>query len=260
MDTKDNFASPKMLISHAWDHIEDASTRITAFFEAKPYARVVDLDSEKNQEVHKARLTKRLPAKISAVVKDAAANLRDALDHAVYSSAVMLTGKSDPQHTGFPFAKDAKGVAGELGGKRLCGNPPEIRPVLASFNPYEGGNKLLWGLNQVRNPNTHRVIVPVGAAALRQTSQGPGGVVNGTLMYGYSRWDADKNEVEFLRITPGNNFQYEVRISFGVVFEEGGTLKGAPVIDTLKDIAAEVGRVVARIESETTQILAARRT
>lgn len=248
-----------LLIERGRQHIDEADRQIKAFFNAKPYTGVVDIDHQTGQEVHKMKLTARLPGGIKTIVKDATANLRDALDHAVYSSAVALVG-GDPSDTGFPFAKDAAGVAGELGGKRLRGNPAEIRPFLAAFEPHEAGNKLLWGLNRIRNPNTHRVIVPVGAASIASRIAMTGGEIKGPASIGYSKWIAAENAVEFMRVGIGSEVQYQVDVAMNVTFGNIDSMRDQEVIGTLNAIATEVERVVTDIKAETARLLSERGT
>jgi hypothetical protein len=255
---KDPFHSPRSLISHARDEIKDAEARINAFFAATPIARVVEIDTQTGQRIFKARLTEELPDKITVVVKDAAGNLRDALDHAVYASTAVLVG-GNPSKTGFPFAQDANGVLGELNGKRLCGNAPEIRPLLAAFNPYPGGNDLLSGLNSIRNPNTHRILVPVGVGAAHIGNITiRNGVISGGTQIGHGVWDAAKNEFEYMRLGPTSHFESQVQIAFNVSFKGIEKLEGQPIIPTLSAIAGEVERVVSAIEAETGRILSER--
>lgn len=253
----DHFESPKSLVSHAREEITNLDARLAEFFGKHPYARIIDIDRDTGEKVHKFRLTAKLPGKVSNIVKDIAGNLRDALDHAVYGCAVSLYG-GEPSDTGFPFAKDAAGVDGELKGKRLRGNPPEIRSFLAAFNPYPGGNDLLWGLNQIRNPNTHRIIVPVGTAVVSNSSEMRNLQGGTSLKFGYSHWDPAKNEVEFLRASPDWTFQYKVQIAFDVTFEGTLLLSGKPLVPTLIAIADEVERVCGFIEAETARILGER--
>ena len=247
------FESPAALIERGREHIQQARAEVGGFFERKPYTRLVEFDPNTGQDVHKIRLAASIPGKVRTIVKDATANFRDALDHAVYASAVCLCG-GDPDNTGFPFAKDAKGVLGELNGKRLSGNPPAIRPFLAGFEPHETGNPLLWGLNRIRNPNTHRMLVPVGAASAGTGLNVHQMSVRGPARIGYSRWDPTKNEVEYLRVGPGSVGQYDVQVSFFVAFGDVGTLAGKDVFSTLDAIASEVERIVLAIKAETERL------
>jgi len=254
------FESPRALIQRARELIEDAAFKIKAFFDGRPYTRLVETDPFTGQDVHKVRLTATLPGNIRPIIKDAAGNLRDALDHAVYACAVYLVG-GEPDNTGFPFAGDAKGVEGELGSDRLRGNPLEIRPCLASFQPYPAGNGLICGLNRIRNPNTHRVLVPVGSVAAVPQSYvkfalwggGLGGGGGGGFRPG-GRWDAIKNEIELVRVGRGTQINIEVTVAFSVSFGDVKILAGREVIGTLLAIASEVERIVAAIEAETLRL------
>ena len=258
--TTDPFESPRILIERAREQIGEADSNLKAFFDRKPCANVIDFDRETSQQVHKVRLTAKLPERVTAIVKDVTGNLRDALDHAVYACAVALS-VDEPTSTGFPFARDAAGVTGELNGKRLSGNPPEIRAFLAAFEPHQTGNQLLWGLNRIRVPKTHRVLIPVlisagstsiGIGELRMAGGGAGGQI------GYSKWDPAKNEVEYMRLPYRSTFKYEMQTSFDVLFGEIEAVGGQPAIGTLNAIAGEVERVVSAIEAETTRIIGAR--
>jgi hypothetical protein len=105
------------------------------------------------------------------------------------------------------------GVLGELGKERLQGNPPELRALLVGFEPHAKGNQVLWGLNRLRVPNTHRILSPVllnavGTSIGLGTLQMPGG--GGQL--GYSKWDKI-GEVEFMRLPHGLTYKYEVMVT-----------------------------------------------
>jgi hypothetical protein len=136
----DPFDSPREVLNNARDHINDLEARIKTFFDRRPYARVVDYDRDTGQDVHKVRLTARLPSKAAAVAKDAFSNLRDTLDHAVYASAVAIRPGTNPNRTGFPFAYDAAGVHDKLN-RELVDVPPAIRTLVEGLRPYKAGIK-----------------------------------------------------------------------------------------------------------------------
>lgn len=205
------------------------------------------------EKVHKVKLTASLPEDVALITKDAAENLRNALDHAVYACAAFLTG-GNPDKAGFPFAKTAAGVKERLNSPRLDGNPPEIRPLLASFEPHQRGNALLWGLHQLRNSNTHRMLVSVGMAS---TTDGvmDANVITGSVRWGGSRWDMAKNECEFLRVKGAADFRFQVNIQIYGVFRDIVGFGGHEVVSTLIPIADEVERIVSAIEAETRRII-----
>jgi hypothetical protein len=248
------FESPKELVGHASEHIDRLEAEIKSFFDRKPCARVVDFDRETREYVFKFRLTAKLPSKIRLVFKDATSNLRDALDHAVYAAAISL-GNATVEKTGFPFANDAAHLEGEFKTWKFSDVPKEIHPVLISFRPYPTGNDLLIGLNRMRNPNTHRVIVPVGFASSGNEITNFTGTISGSGKLGYSLWDAAKNEVEYMRLGEGSKAKCDVSIAFDVTFGEVEVFAGKPVVLSLREIMTEVDRVVHGLEVETARIL-----
>lgn len=248
----DHFESPKLLLTRARENVDDLKSRIKEFFDRKPYASVIDFDSETGQDVHKIRLTAKLPGSLGTILKDAVANLRDALDHAVYGSAVAL-GRVEPKGTKFPFADSGAEFEGEI--MALKDVPPVIRTLLESFRPYPRGNEPLWALNKMRNQKTHRIIVPLGVCT-------PGNEIGvGTFkivppaQFGYSRWDATKNEVEYMRVGRGSQCKYQVTVAFDVAIGDVPVLAGRPVIATLNELTTEVERIALAIEAETARVL-----
>lgn len=245
----DLFESPRQLISHARDLIASADDMIADYIGKREWTKVVYDDPVTLEKIHCARMAgPDLPPKVANIVKDAAGNLRDVLDHAAYSAAVAIVG-GEPLKTGFPFAKNAAGVSGELNGPRLSGNPPAIHSVLANLKPYEGGNDTLWALNQLRNPSIHRFIVPVGSAAVTGPITIERGVISGGRI-GYSTWDPVKSEVEYARVGAGSSFSHQVRFSVNITFEKVAVVTGKPVIPMLKLMASEAELCVAAIEAE----------
>jgi hypothetical protein len=249
----DHFESPRLLMERAGDHIKDLEARIKAFFDRQPYTRIIERDRDTDQDVHKIRLTAKIPGNISTITKDVFTNLRDALDHAVYASAVTIRPGATPNKTAFPFAEDAAGVHKKLNSE-LTDIPPDIRTFLEGFQPHKTGNQLLFGLNSTRNVKTHRVLVPIGAA-----STGFSGTIHEMVLtngaFGYHRWDAVKNEVEYARLGQGSRMNGEITVSFDVVFGDVPHFGGQSAIRTLHTLAREVESVVLGIEAETNRIL-----
>jgi hypothetical protein len=212
-------------------------------------------DDEANQQVYCAKVVgPDLSERIDNFIKDAVSNLRDALDHATYESAVAING-GRPSKTGFPFGSNADAVNKALKGKNLKDNPHEIRWLLADFLPYEGGNDILWALNRIRNVGTHRFIVSISSAVARGPITLTRGIVQGGSVIGTSIWNELKRELEYTRLAPGSTVSQQVDFSMSVVFEEIDAVTGKEVISTLNQMASEIERVISLIEIETINIL-----
>jgi hypothetical protein len=103
------------------------------------------------------------------------------------------------------------------------------------------------------------VLIPVLLTAVG-TSIGLGEITlpSGGGQIGYSKWDAAKNEVEFMRLPYGSTFNYEVQVSFDVLFGDVEAVSGQPAIGTLHAIASEVECIVNATEAESARILSGR--
>jgi len=244
-------------ISWSNEKTKEFSKIVDDFFQKRPFEKIIEVDKQSDQQIHKIRMTAPLPKQLANVAKDAASNLRDALDHAVYASTSMLSGKADPSDTGFPFGADAASISQELNGRRLRGNAPEIRATLEALQPYSGGNDPLYRLNKLRNPNTHRVIVPVIAASMGNTLQFSGSIT-GPSQLGYNHWDPVARTVEFMRVGAGSDFDYKVTVSWAVTFGAIEAVKGLEVVTTLRTMSSDVEAAVTAIKVETARILGAR--
>ena len=73
--------------------------------------------------------------------------------------------------------------------------------------------------------------------------------------FGYSRWDATKNEVEYLRVGRGSQLKYQLDMSFNVLFGDVEVFGGKDAIATLNTVASEVEGILGAIEAETARLL-----
>jgi hypothetical protein len=170
----DPFTSARRKIARAKRHILDLEREITAFIGENPYIQVVEDDPQRpGYRFHKIKLTKTLPESFADLIGDAVNNLRAALDHACYAVAAA-SGKIVPREAYFPFAGDASKLDSAIKG-RSKDVPQEIHPLLRSFQPYKGGNEILWTLNLLCIADRHKMITPIGTGIVR-----PGTNIRGT--------------------------------------------------------------------------------
>jgi hypothetical protein len=95
-----------------------------------------------------------------AIIGDAIGNLRSTLDYIVAALVLPITGKC--KDTGFPFANDANGFAGEVRAQRCFGLLPKTlqNAIIDNVQAYKGGKgEPLWALNQLRNIDKHRLLI-----------------------------------------------------------------------------------------------------
>jgi hypothetical protein len=244
----DLFHSPKRRVARAKEHIADLKSGIDAFFETKPYARVVERNA-KGFEEHKIRLTANIPDRITDLVYDAIEALRSSLDQAAYAIAVASKVER-PDLIHFPIADDAAEFEKVLKG-RCKGLPPDVLTLFRSFKPYVGGTGIIWGLNRIRRQATHRLLIPVGIAtsgafvnSLTMTSPLPVDVLT------VPKWNSEKNEMICVITGPGAQLDYDIEITFLVTFGPVEGVDGMPVVGTLDNMAHVVDGFVLAMEAE----------
>jgi hypothetical protein len=154
------FDGPNRMLSRGRHHIAELTTQINSFVQDKPWSRVIEVDTDGTTELHKIRFTRRLSEDLPNIVFDAANNLRSALDQAAFQIAVRHTGSAAPKHAKFPVGPTRDHMLNNLAGgcKDL---PQEIQTLFSGFEPYMGGNDILWALNELCNAPKHKTLVPV---------------------------------------------------------------------------------------------------
>lgn len=246
----DKFASPNILLSRAKMHITELRTWLDIYKNQEVFENITHYDQRLNQTFHKLRLTVEPPAIVAAIAFDALNCLRSALDHAVYEASVELGAKPKPKYTKFPFGDDAAAAAADLPRKR-AEVPDSIRPLLLSFKPYKaenGGNGVLWGLNNLRNSKIHQILTPF-------ISRGVGTHVHSGLAIGAvqirSDWDSESRMYTYC-VTEGHlpHF-FQFRFSVNVAFDDSTAFSGKLAFDTFVEMAQLCDRIVAEIQAET---------
>ena len=240
--------SSRRKVARAKEHIANLKVASRLFFDACPYTIVVEPDlREPKQEIHKLRLDGPLPDSFTNFTDDAVHNLRSALDNLGYALAVS-SGRVDPKSTAFPFSGTALQLDNNIKG-RCKDIPEEIYPLFRAYQPYKGGNDILWALNEVSITDKHKLLT----VALRSNLGNMSGV--GVLSMPLDpTWDRIKKEIEIATCVVGYTVKYHAEISLFVAFDEIAIVSGEPVlkvldyfVDIVEDILSRVGAEARRL-------------
>lgn len=251
----DIFESSKLRFSRANEHILIFEERQRAFLKAKEWSDIIERDTDGANYLHKARFIKPFPGDDFAIIaSEAIEHLRATLDHAAYAVAVA-SGKINPKHAYFPFASDETELPKVITG-RCKDIPTNITTLFASFQPYKGGDDLLYALNSVCIANKHRkltqmdIIPDIIINRLRATSiRGPVNVTVPQVV-----WDRGKNEITWL-IVPANPtplIDRNVIITLNIAFDN--IIGGKTALAVLNDMASIVERILLATEAEARRI------
>ncbi|MDQ3648965.1 MAG: hypothetical protein M3458_01545 [Acidobacteriota bacterium] len=238
----DIFHSSKYTLARAKHHIHDFERQVAEFFDTNPYRTVIETDPNTAEEVHKFKLIKPMPVALPGIASDAINNLRNALDHAAF--ACLKTGR----HASFPFADSATKIENVIKG-RCKDMPKEIADLMRAFEPYKGGNNLLWAMNQLCNSNKHAIVCPVatrsGGIFYRRVVLTEGGSLNT-----FPVWDRTKNEMEIFRVSPGGASEANFDIATCIAFRDVEFVDGQPANTLLNEFARIVESIIMAIEAE----------
>jgi len=213
----DPFESSRRKIARAKEQLANLEREVTWFQMSNPYTRVIEPHTDRpGHEVHKIKRTKTLPLSINDIAADVVGNLRNSLDNASYGIAVA-SGLSNPKCTAFPFAGSVGQMANALG--RSKDLPPQIQSLLCGFQPYPGGDDLLWALNEICIADKHKLLIPIGS--------GFADLGTHVEAFGYIQmpqtptWDRTKNEMELFTVSSDTEqVKYDFRFSVFVVFND----------------------------------------
>lgn len=241
----DPLSSSRYCIERAQTHINDLEAGLVAFKESHPYAQVHESNAHGLFDSHKIKLVKPFPRAAPGLAFDAANNMRSALDQAGFVVAVGFKKAGHNAHFPFGESREAASRCND-GHGRSRDIPQELFITMMSFEPYKGGNNLLWGLNNLCNTNKHEAVVQVfpftGLAMVR------GKKYDGIPLAGPPIWDTLKNEMEIARVPRGSTDKVEFRGQMEVVLADIEGVRNKPTVPTLRAMCAEVERCLATIE------------
>jgi hypothetical protein len=248
----DGFYSAKLRIERAKEHLNDLEAQINSFFGEKPYTRVVEPDPNGTHEIHKLRLTKPFPFRWRILATEIIEHLRASLDHATWATGYLSTRNPDIQQVAFPFGETLSDLDNSMR-RRSKNLPPEIQALLRTFQPYKGGNDLLFDLNDMCNLSKHALIAFIANAIADGEIRGSGWAEPIDL-YDPLTLDRAKNEIPYARVRRSLHFDHEIKISIYPAIEHRETTSAEPAIAVLDAMGSEVRRIVLAIEAESRKI------
>lgn len=248
------FDSPRILLQEAKEHIARVELGAEAFLNNKGNIGGTEVDPKSGEILLYVQFASGIPMRINMDVKAAARDLRDALDHAVYASAVVISG-GDPEKTKFLVADTTDGIQQAIK-RRTCKDVHEdIIALMVKEDACETGNPTIWTLNKLRNRDTHKVI-----SAAHLTSEGfktQNGIIDAEFTL-ISEWRTTRNRVYFARCSAKSQFHVEIGPTLAVCFNRALNTSREPASTFLHRAADEVERIIGDIEKETLRIIADR--
>jgi hypothetical protein len=241
----DIFADSKIRLSQAKKHILAFERRIKVFFEKEQYTEVIEQDSIRDS-VHKIKFTEPFIDDLAAIATDVVDNLRASLDYAWHTLAVASKAIVETDEATFPFLNNASKFENTIkrGFKKFH---PEIIALLRSFQPYKGGNDLLWALHRIAATNRHRMLAPV---ILKAGLSGKVGST-GKITFPPAGWNSAKNEIVCFAIHTNGRSPLtipDLKLRIAVVFDQVEFVGNQRAITVLNNLTSEVKNIIEALE------------
>lgn len=241
-----------MLINDAEERISSLEQIIKAFVGHEGRAFGSEFDAKSGKHRLYVQFPTPVPAKIRMEIRAVARDLRDALDHAVYASAISISG-GNPLKTKFLVADTPDGIQQEIARNRCKDVHDDIVAYMVEENACEAGNKTIWSLNQFRNVNSHRV---VSLSSAGSAGVGINHLEGGATFDVFSEWHSTSRRLYYAAVKPtGSQLNLQIRPEVEIrIHPQFGLGERSATIE-LRDLVAEVARIVREIEGETARIL-----
>jgi hypothetical protein len=246
----DPFDDSRRKAARAEQHFVELVKEVEGYHQDQPLEKVeVPHPTMPGHQLHKIVLRKKLPDSIADITGDILNNLRSALDIAAHTVA-GASGAQGPRNSAFPFARNLAQMAQALG--RSKDLPETMQSLFVGLQPYLGGDDILWALNEMCNTDKHKMLVPVGAAAVRV-----GARVGGTGFFSMPDphiWDRKKNEMDLITFGPGSTYECFFDFHAFVAINDIKAVDGMPVVDVLHKMGLRVLDVLNVIEAESRRL------
>ena len=236
-------------IARAGEQLAHLEREIGEFIEDDCYEIAVEPDPQHpGYELHKVILIRFMAPCIRELAASVAENLRGALDEAVAVVATASSGVNASSQRVL-FADSAEGFEKriEVHAEQI---PVEIRALLRGFQPYQGGNDLLFALNALCDAGERAPLAAIGTVLLRPYTRF---VISGYLgmeIPEHPIWNRTEDEIVFLRAPADAKLDYEIDFGLYVALDKIDPFDGQPALRILEACGAETHRVVSRIEAE----------
>lgn len=241
------FDSAKLILQEADEHIGTFNLLADAFVHQDNWTHRIDVDPKTGEQTCKIVFKTDIPPKLTMRAYDIFRYARDALDHALFASAKLTSGKADPKRCKFPFGDTPQEVESEIDQRKCDDLHAKILKIIIASRPYEAGNRTLWAMNKIRNGDTHKVLTPT---AVRSGFSIGEGRMNSVALISANEWKATSRQLTYLRVRmdAASKFQLQPLPTLSINSTFG--LRG-PASESIRDVHDTASKLVAAIEVET---------
>lgn len=216
------FAPPRDSITWAKEAARKLDIEATRFFKTNPTSVITELDANTGENVQKVRITKDIPKDIIRFATEAINNTKNAFDQSTFACLTALLGHEPASRdTFFPWGTDLSNF-NEVYKRRKIDE--RLKDVFAKQEPYyrseaySGGNDIVRAVAKIAN-SKHTVGFYVEAIPCGMGVEGEIRT-DGPMDVFLPRWNAEKNEAEFMRWKGCPKIDANYSFAFQILFKE----------------------------------------
>lgn len=237
-----NLYGARLKIERAKKHVRDLDSERSAFLGTAPYVGVPKFNADEDCTVFTLENIPPFPDIVSAILGDAAHNLRTALDY--LACELVRDAGVEPKGVYFPIAESAEKYRSESAGKTK-GMPQAAKDIIDKMHPYRGGNDGLWGLHRLDIIDKHRLLpavaMKVGSWQVNLSPQ--------PTEYNFE-FPAPLEKGDIIGWIAGNReMDKRMSVTADIAFGEPEVLEGRPMIETLNQLTQLVEAIISHFET-----------
>jgi hypothetical protein len=248
----DPFESPKLLLDGARHDIKNFDVESRVFLDSCFGVPSQKIDRKTGENVVKYHVPQRMPGHLRVLASNAVNNLRHTLDQAVNCAAVGLGGKRDNY---FPFAKDATDIDRII--KDNCKSVrADLLPTLKGFQPYGGGDDVLYSLSRIAGPNKHQLVLKTNLDLTHLVLNDLASEIRGPSSVGLMHWGSKKQEFEFARIGSSGYIKCnpKAKLPLSISLGDSKISSSEPATTFLETLASKVDGILGALEADTERL------
>ncbi len=239
-------ASYVLKFNRAQEHLDNLNQVAQWWLQAHPYRVGEDFDAESGLKEIAVFADDQPPARMALVAGDVIQNLRNSLDHLIgelarFASGGYLMPKVE-QALQFPITTNKQNFTAERRRGRLGCVPPRTQAAIQRLQPYRSGDAMerhpLYVLQELSNIDKHRKL-PLLLSVVQSISFNQIHVISAQhfeLLGGGLFTD----KAVLVRMNPEAQVEVDfnaIAVAVEIAFGQGTPLPGAPVVQSLRDLA-----------------------
>ncbi|WP_299648066.1 hypothetical protein [uncultured Jannaschia sp.] len=261
------FDRPKESIRWAREAVDEFQSGFRQFFEEQtrppvlhpcyPYVRIIDLEPETFDQIHKLRFCYALPRALERKANEALQNIRNSFDQSLFAACTAIHKVPRRGDLRFPWCTTPNDLAARLNKRQII--PAEFHEIIRREEPYPTGDGYTGGNDTIRqiahlanDKHTVGLKVLTHAAVARPPSIMS---LDPWVVVPEPSWNMVKNEIFLCKVSPRSKVHDNYQLSLQVAFDVSAPVGDMAADTLLGEFADRAKRFAEVIEARCTRLI-----